>query len=379
MKGLQLTIIVGDRTVRAERSDDAQETGQIQLPPRIRRTIDVFADWLRHGKISRRAELEVLGSWLFTVLFDEKVQRFLMDAMRDSSQTDRITGGRLRVRLCFGADALGLRHWPWEFLYCPEEVNERGFFFATETDLILSRYHQRSQPLDAIAPGDRLRVLPVVAQPRGLPDIRESSFLRPLKRLQQRLPIEFEAVIRQKNIQELRDALQAERPDILHFIGYGRIHNDVPEIALAEGVQGAAWIPEKTFVEYLTEVRSELRLVFLHLCKPSYGSLPEDLIGSFVALAPRLLLTRVQAVVAMHYPISNEAAKVFLPKFYEELADGKPIDEAVFAARQNLVLSLKESYDDHTFGAPVLYMTRGDSLLRRSESQAPSAGSPTST
>jgi hypothetical protein len=87
-------------------------------------------------------------------------------------------------------------------------------------------------------------------------------------------------------------------------------------------------------------------------------------------LAAALLRTGVPVVVGMQYSISVEAARRFSFGFYDSLARGESIDEAVSHGRKELMAQAGDEvegkgFDD--FGMPVVYsrMTRTDSLRLR--------------
>ena len=62
-----------------------------------------------------------------------------------------------------------------------------------------------------------------------------------------------------------------------------------------------------------------------------------DLFSSNAAL---LASGCVPAVVAMQFPISDEAAKRFSAKFYGSLAEGFPVHQAVARARMELMVKV---------------------------------------
>ena len=98
-------------------------------------------------------------------------------------------------------------------------------------------------------------------------------------------------------------------------------------------------------------------------------------VSRWSGLAAALLRAGVPVVVAMQFAISVEAAKKFSYGFYDALARGKSIDEAVTEGRAALHAHPgKSGFDD--FGLPVIYsrMTRTVSLRLR-DINAPLSGS----
>jgi len=89
-------------------------------------------------------------------------------------------------------------------------------------------------------------------------------------------------------------------------------------------------------------------------------------VSRWSGLAAALLRAGVPVVVAMQFAISVDAAKEFSYGFYDALARGESIDEAVTEGREKLHKAPgKKGFDD--FGLPVIYsrMTRTVSLRLR--------------
>ena len=76
----------------------------------------------------------------------------------------------------------------------------------------------------------------------------------------------------------------------------------------------------------------------------------------------------MQCVVAMQYAVTNEIAINFSTGFYEELARGRLLDEAVQECRWRI--SNETSGDPRLIGVPVVYFHSRDGLLRPAEAGA---------
>jgi hypothetical protein len=101
------------------------------------------------------------------------------------------------------------------------------------------------------------------------------------------------------------------------------------------------------------------RLVFLHACQGAAPDLLATSLESFTNTARDLAYTKIPAVIAMQYKISNDAAQRFARKFYDEIRKGKHIDEAVVQARYLLGSDPtpgRQAWDERTFGTPVIYL-----------------------
>jgi CHAT domain-containing protein len=151
-------------------------------------------------------------------------------------------------------------------------------------------------------------------------------------------------------------------------MGHGRYVPDRgrAEIALPGDDGDAYWMGDDQFADLVGQTAAPPRLVFLHLCEGGTSDYKAD----FAGLAPQLVRSEVQAVVAMQYPITNRTAVTFSTSFYGQLANGAPIDNAVQAGRWRLGIAGKEDTEQlRDFGAPVLYMRSRNGLL-----QPPAAG-----
>src|SRR5205823_2530038 len=89
-----------------------------------------------------------------------------------------------------------------------------------------------------------------------------------------------------------------------------------------------------------------------------------DFDANYAGLAPQLVRAGIQAVVAMQYPISNNAAIIFSRAFYRAMAKGEPVDIAVQTGRYRITTSISKAYDSRVFGIPVLYMRSRDGVIQ---------------
>jgi hypothetical protein len=335
--------------------------------------IKVFDNLLRRGKISGDDELGLLGEILYEAIFNDKVETFFKGRLKqlDSARqtNELLKEERLRVELVFGegTNAQELGKYPWEFLYYPDE----GTPLATKANIVLCR-HMPTRGIDRenITPPDGpLRVMLVIARPSEfMPDLNderaveyEKNFetivndilnLKNLKTSQ----IEILEPMNSPTVDKLAKALVDLKPHIVHYIGHGR-YSTAGEIALIrESCQNAHWCSSATFADCFEGVPP--RLVFLHLCA---GLLSDKvntdyLKANFAELAPELIQKRVQAVVAMRYPVHHVAAQKFTKNFYQALAEGRTVAAAVQIGRRYSTLAVRDS----ALGSPVLFMHSKD-------------------
>jgi hypothetical protein len=115
--------------------------------------------------------------------------------------------------------------------------------------------------------------------------------------------------------------------------------------------------------------------VFLQMCQGGKAESRMATLAPYVGFAPRLLSAQIPAVVAMRYPISNLHANYFCKAFYEALAAGCDVDEAVQKGRTRVGVYC--GHRNGGFGTPILYLHRSDGLIRLPESAEKRGGTAT--
>lgn len=84
-----------------------------------------------------------------------------------------------------------------------------------------------------------------------------------------------------------------------------------------------------------------------------------DQVNLWSSTAANLINGGIGAVIGMQYVVKNSSAEAFSKAFYEALALGYPVDQAVTKGR----LAIFEQEDFRGFGTPVLYMGGGDGVV----------------
>ncbi len=357
MGSIELTVIVDDmRTIRAQLNRG--ETKFQGTPDNLYlETIRIFENWLRLRRLSSRKELEVLGSYLYKVLFRGEVEDSFKRALVTATQDKE----HLRVQLSFSGNAADLASLPWEYLYYPDTEYHRGFFLATRADLVLSRYMPLEEPQSITPIESSLRILLVISDPEDehLEPVVAEPIIEAMEKLVETNAITF-GRLEKPTIDNFIDKLEEFQPHVLHFFGHGRYDEErkEAEIALFDiDERRGAWLTDRMFADCFTRARPVPRLVFLHLGESN----TKNFKANFERLAPELIRTNIQAVVAMRYPIETKAATVFCRTFYGELAKGESVDVAVQMGRHKITTS---DANTRVFGTPVLYMQTSDGLVQ---------------
>jgi tetratricopeptide (TPR) repeat protein len=299
----------------------------------------------------REAEPNVLtprqfGMQLFQMIFGDKADQLYRDSLR-SAQSQ---GNNLPVRL--DIKPASLARLPWEFLFDPQEATEAGYLcFGPETPVI--RFFDKEPRKPTFDPP--LRLLLVSANPEEAPTLnlqREygviTQAIEPLMR-QDKAQV---AYLFGATIDSLSERIRNFRPHIVHFMGHG----NVDRLMLEDGAD----LSSASLTINLRGDRS-LRLVVLNACKA--GGVVQKVSGAEARLgvARSLAQAGIPAIVAMQFSICDAAAIIFAQRFYELLAEERPVDEALTWAR--IAMQNKLSYGSLEWATPVLYMQTPDGHL----------------
>jgi hypothetical protein len=309
------------------------------------------------------AEIITLGEVLADVLFPDKV-RDLFDRSFDDLEDEQ--GLRLRLRL-----SPSLAEIPWEYLYMQLGGGEKDItgFLALKPRLSLVRHEALpvSGELD-VTPKSR-RLLVTMASPKepGYAPLELTEETANLQKALEDVPgIELE-LIEQATIPGLQEKL-LHGADIFHFAGHGgfkttglgeEIRSIVGqgEIFLVDDNGGPAPCPADQLAVHLHG--SGVQLAVLDACHTGR----RDVKNVWSGVVAALMEAGIPAVVAMQYKIWDDAAIAFSRSFYQALAAGLTLDQAVWAGRLatfNLVHANREDGELGQYwrdwGVPVLYL-----------------------
>lgn len=148
---------------------------------------------------------------------------------------------------------------------------------------------------------------------------------------------------------------------LFHFAGHGSfIEQPTPgasvgrsALLLEDGAGGGALLEAPLLATRL--VNAGVRVAVLGACLTA----KHDDVNLWSSTAANLINGGIGAVVAMQYTVLDASAIAFTKAFYEALALGFPVDQAVTRGR----LAIFEREDFRGCGAPVLYMGASDGVL----------------
>ena len=297
-----------------------------------------------------------MGTALFRSLVPPAV-RSLFDQSYGALK-DGQSGLRIKLRFDLQDPELARLHaLPWELLCQPETKR----FLCLDRRLPVVRYLEVPTGVAAMAVPSPLRVLVVMANPSGLPQLDVEKERKLLDAAwSNRQGIESE-VLEDPDPSRLHARLAQGPWHVLHFMGHGAFdatagagvlyfvgpqHNPLP-------LSGVA------LARLLGNFLPELRLVVLNACNTALTTAPSGR-DPFSGVAAALMEGGLPAVLAMQAPIRDQAAISFSSVFYRHLAAGDPVDVAAAHGRLEIYLSDQGSAE---WATPVLFMRVPDGRL----------------
>lgn len=266
-------------------------------------------------------------------------------------------GGKdgLRLRLRFRIDdpqAGYLAAVPWERLCDPRSAE----LLAIDQWTPIVREIAVPQPRAVLEVEPPLRILVVDAAPMAM---RELDLKLEIERMEEALePLVKSGVVELLRLakatkDQMRDALLDEEIHILHFMGHGGYHSasGTGAIFFENDDETKDQVSGEMLAAYLKlRPGSNLRLVVLNACKTARHGVRAGTPLSHGVASAVLQQTRIPAVVANQYSISDAAAIDFSRVFYGRVAAGDGVDEAITEARLRLWTKTQE------WATPVLFL-----------------------
>lgn len=297
------------------------------------------------------AHAQDFGRQLFGSVFAGDVKSLYANSM----QTAASQGAGLRISLRLN-DVPELADLPWELLHDGED------FVLLSTQRTLVRFLELPRPLSPLAVKPPLRILTIISNPSDYEPLDLEAEWQHLNEAlaESTNPGFFELdLLPRASLSDLQVRLRQGEYHILHFSGHGTFNPQAEDAS--KGMLVFQWEDGKgTSIDALTIGRllvdhPSLRLVVLNACEGARASTR----NAFAGVAQSLIRLGIPAVVAMQFPISDEAAQTFATTLYGTLGDGFPIDAAVSETRK--ALALHPSYLEWV--TPVLFTRTADGQL----------------
>ena len=142
--------------------------------------------------------------------------------------------------------------------------------------------------------------------------------------------------------------LAASEPILFHYIGHGSVTDGQPVLCFDDG---AGTMQPQPMRDLATDLRGRTYFAFLNACRTADSAEP----GANLALAS--VQCGVPAVLGMQARVRDDGAAALAEVFYQQLAAGRPLEEALWRARLSLARSF--SSDLTLWGIPALYRAVG--------------------
>lgn len=307
---------------------------------------------IRHRRLLTPGDRSVqeFGAALFDAVFAGEVRSRYDVSRQEAAQ--RAQGLRLKLTIT----PPELAALPWEFLY--DARQDQYLCLSRQTPLV--RYLELPRAVHPLGVAPPLRILGLVANPEGLDVLDVANEQQRLETALQ--PLRAAGLVELVWLQgqtwrDLQQAMWRGPWHIFHFIGHGGFDaaRDEGVIALA-GDAGRLHLLPATSLARLVADHDPLRLVVLNACDGARGS-TEDI---FSSTAATLVRQGTPAVLAMQYPISDDAAIEFSRSFYAAIAAGFAVDAAVTEARKAISIAMSDSIE---WATPVLAMHAPDGRI----------------
>ncbi len=272
-------------------------------------------------------------------LFEKIFQYAILARFTSARQEALSMGTTLRLWLELeGAEELD--DLPWELLANPEAVG----------GVSLVRSIPSLAPLQDSVPPEALRVLTVVASPTDMPAFDfdwnyGGSKGVSLKRLEEASEV------------GLRQALEEEHFQILHFVGYGR--SNVRAMYGSLFLEGQGRRSRAITAEYLASLLRQRQSAAPRLVMLEAGSSAAEL-NPFAGTARVLVRNGIDSVVAMRRRLSGLATMTFRQELYSSIASGISIDRSVVNARR----ALAQRCTDVEWDVPMLYTSSDGGVIQ---------------
>lgn len=320
-----------------------------------------FLDLLGHpGQNEQAAEdaARDFGSRLFQAVFAGGVNTRLHVSLSEVEREE--CGLRIQMHL---ADVPELAALPWEYLYDPVLG---PLSRLSKTPIV--RYMDLRTPNRVLGVKLPLRILVMISSPDdyALLDVDKewSKLKKSLQHLIDQGKVEL-VLLTDATIPALLDQFRNPPFHVFHFIGHGGYDSAEGDgyLVFEEESEDDEGVGERDGrvvrshrvngerVANLLQNHTSIRLAVINACEGARSSVANP----FGGVAQSLVNASIPAVVAMQFPITDDAAIDFAAEFYKAMAAYRPVDAALADARNRM--------NDAEWGTPALYMRSPDGCI----------------
>ena len=173
---------------------------------------------------------------------------------------------------------------------------------------------QPTPPAATTAPGSKIRILFLAANPRDTDQLRLGDEVRAIDQalrmaeFRDRFDLEQQWAVR---VSDLQGLLLRFKPHVVHFSGHGSTFSEI----ILENAQGNAQaVPEEALAGLFRVLKGNIRCVVLNAC--------------YSKVQARAIAREIECVVGMSKAITDVAAINFSASFYQALAYGESVRAA---------------------------------------------------
>lgn len=305
---------------------------------------------LSEAETSALEAAKAFGGRLYEAVFTEQMHGCLRASLDEAQR--RGAGLRIRLRL---TEAPELADWPWEYLY--HSALNRFLSLSTQTPIV--RYFDLPERIQPLAVQPPLKILVMISSPQDQPRLdveREWEKLQEALRDLQRRKLVVLEKLEEATLPALQKLLRRTECHIFHFIGHGDFDQQRQDgVLIFEDAEEQGRPVSGQELGTLLHDHGPLRLAVLNACEGGWAARANPFAGA----APSLVQQGVPAVIAMQFPITDEAAIAFAQNFYGALADGYPVDAALSEARK----AIFGQGNEVEWGTPVLFMRAAEGRI----------------
>ena len=326
---------------------------------------DFFVSNGRESAIAKNSvNLVTLGQQLYNALFQGTLRDSWITAQGIAQNHQQV----LRLRL--GLKDNRLARLPWEVMHAGDRPLATGPYIA------FSRYQSGISPVSRLPSTNRLkhseegvvRVLMVLSSPADQEslDLLKQESIKLQAQLHRQLPRSIEGgnylpeidltLLNQPGREELTQALEQGRYQVLHYSGHSNLGPNGGEIYLVSNRTG---LTESLSGDDLAGllVNNNIQMAVFNSCWGAYSATPENNNTGERNLTDSLVKRGIQSVLAMSERIPDEVALTLTQLFYRNLSQGYPVDLCVSRVRQGLI----SAYGSHQlyWALPILYFQPG--------------------
>jgi hypothetical protein len=324
---------------------------------------DPFTSGGHESNIARNSvNLVALGQQFYNALFQGTLRDSWITAQGIAQNHQQV----LRLRL--GLKDTRLARLPWEVMHAGDRPLATGPYvaFSRFQSGILRGSPLRSRNTFTTREQGGVKVLMVIASPsdQARLDLQKQEAIklqaelhRQTSRLAEgnnRFPEIELTVLDQPGREELTQALEQGRYQVLHYSGHSNLGGNGGEIYLVSRRTGLTEILSGDDLAGLL-VNNNIQMAVFNSCLGAYtaASDPSGDTGER-NLAESLVKRGIRSVLAMSERIPDEVALTLTQLFYRNLSQGYPVDLCVSRVRQGLI----SAYGSHQmyWALPILYL-----------------------